>query len=79
MKYLVFAYDSYYPSGASGDFKEAFNTLEEAVIFGKTLIGFDYIDIFDIENKLILEYHGNLDFITKTPINYKTKLENAVK
>ena len=30
-KYIIFAWDDYYPAGALGDMKESYPTLEEAV------------------------------------------------
>lgn len=33
-RYLLFAYDQYYPRGGWGDFKDSFDSLEEAFAYG---------------------------------------------
>lgn len=42
MKYLVFAYDNYYPSGGWNDFRGVFDTLEEAQALKTKLNFYDY-------------------------------------
>lgn len=46
MRYLVFEYDSYYPSGGMYDCTLRTNDLTEAVEKAKTT-GYEYSDIYD--------------------------------
>lgn len=63
-RFLVFVYESYYPSGGSGDVRDSFGTYEEArtsaVDFARK---YDWVEIFDreqctwtlIENRLVFK------------------------
>lgn len=45
-RYLLFAFDSYYPQGGWEDFVESFDTLEDALEAGG-LLERDYIQVVD--------------------------------
>ena len=49
-RYLVFAYDKYYPVGGWDDFKKCFDTLEEAERFQLQLSHYDYVEIIDTQD-----------------------------
>jgi hypothetical protein len=53
-RFLVFAYDAYYPSGGWSDFQSAHDTLDEAKAAKKALNEprrkWYYVDIVDLEN-----------------------------
>jgi hypothetical protein len=52
--FLVFAYDSYYPSGGWGDFKGGYATLEEAQAREAELKRtWDWVDIVDLREELV--------------------------
>lgn len=50
-RYLVFAGDAYYPAGGWDDFREAFNTLDEAKEYAETIrrknASFDHKRVYD--------------------------------
>lgn len=62
-RFLVFAYDSYYPGGGWGDFQKSFDTLEAAKAFAETLKRpksrsaprceqqWDFADVVDLETE----------------------------
>lgn len=51
-RFLLFAYDAYYPGGGWADFKGDFDSLEDAEAAAKTCTE-DYRDIIDSETKSI--------------------------
>jgi hypothetical protein len=52
-RYLLFAYDRYYPGGGLGDLVDSYNTIEEAVVAAKGDKS-DYKEIYDrIEGVMI--------------------------
>jgi hypothetical protein len=51
-KYIVFAYEQYYPSGGMGDIVGSFDTIEEARERGSDN---DYCDIVDRDTWEIIE------------------------
>jgi len=52
-RYLVFAFNFYYPQGGLSDVAESFHTLEEAVAWAKN-VDDDVIEIFDCNNRQIV-------------------------
>ena len=44
-KYIVFAWNDYYPAGGLGDIKESFETLEEAERFVQYGLNYDHASI----------------------------------
>lgn len=53
-KYLLFAYDGYYPAGGLRDLAGSFDTLEEAIAIARDTralsdhgLGTEYVQIFD--------------------------------
>ena len=52
-RYLLFAFDNYYPSGGWSDFRGDFETLEEALEASKG-VGLDVWDIVDSETKKVI-------------------------
>jgi len=52
-RYLLFAYESYYPSGGKNDEVGSYDTLEEAVAAANTgtFQNYDYKDILDLEKR----------------------------
>jgi hypothetical protein len=53
MKYLLFAGDTYYPSGGAKDFIGSYESLEEAI---KAVPGYDWAHIADSTSMDILWY-----------------------
>ena len=47
-RFMVFAYDQYYPSGGWSDFRESFETLAEAKAFSAEL-RYDFTEIIDLD------------------------------
>ncbi len=70
-RFLVFAYDDYYPAGGWGDFRGAFDTSEEAMIFCKNDIAFHC----GYDNHDIVDLYG-LQFVDETQ-NAKVALVDA--
>lgn len=62
-KYLVFAYDCYYPSGGFNDFVFGVNNLEEFIDSVNKIQHFD--EYYYMLNLLNLEYNniGNFDYL----------------
>ena len=48
-RYFIFAYDTFYPEGGMNDYQASFDSLEDAKEYTKTLTGYDYIEIWDME------------------------------
>lgn len=48
-RYLIFAYDAYYPAGGWSDFKEAFDDYPSALEFADKLQYSDGIELVDLE------------------------------
>lgn len=63
-RYLVFAYDTYYPCGGMNDLKGHFQTEAEARAFALSFYkegdaSFpDYVEIFDIKENKYLKFEG---------------------
>lgn len=54
-KYLLFAFDNFYPSGGWSDFQGDFETLEEALKMGKEAgRAFDRWEIVDSETRKVI-------------------------
>jgi hypothetical protein len=49
-RFLIFAYDMYYPVGGRNDEQASFDTLEEALLEAEKL-HHDSYDILDLENR----------------------------
>lgn len=58
MRFLLFAFNQYYPGGGFNDFAGAFGTLEEAVAAGRAK-GADDFHVYDVLSGTIA--HGSLD------------------
>lgn len=57
-RFILFEYDSYYPSGGMSDCSNSFETLDEAVNDGK-LSKSDWVEIFDCtKRQLVWERRG---------------------
>lgn len=56
-RFLVFAYDGYYPGGGWGDFQEAFDTLKEAMTFCKStaVSSYDGYEIVDLHALQVID------------------------
>ena len=50
VRFLLFAYDDYYPCGGWHDHKGSFTTFEEAKAAGDALTTFDFYDIIDVRS-----------------------------
>lgn len=57
-RYLVFAYDNYYPTGGWNDFNEDFDNLADAIVHADNLIlvgvkphRYDFADVVDTTTK----------------------------
>lgn len=48
---MVFAFDTYYPSGGMNDFEDEFNNLDEAKDYGYSLSDKDHFHVFDIQTR----------------------------
>jgi hypothetical protein len=60
-RFLVFAYQAYYPGGGWCDFKSAHDTIEEAHAGVKELAEksrYDFVEIVDLERLEIVWQHG---------------------
>lgn len=56
MRYLVFAWDQYYPSGGPNDLQGAFNNAEDAQRLAiSCLLNFDEVAIFDMHTSNTIE------------------------
>ena len=62
-RYLIFTYDNYYPMGGFEDFKCDFDSKEEVVKYIKerNLEEEDYLDIVDIETRMMWHFHRGFD------------------
>jgi hypothetical protein len=73
-RYLVFAYDCYYPNGGFEDFEFAFNTLPEYEERISEYTRFnEYWYILDLTNLNNIEI-GNFDYLERYDISIKNKL-----
>ena len=73
-RYLVFAYDQFYPSGGWNDFVGAFDTLEEAESKGReTLADNEAYDIVDLEKLEMISGGG------RPPKSYEWPKSTLVK
>lgn len=61
-KYLVFAFEQYYPRGGFSDFKNSYDTIEEAQAEGRKQIKKyyqDYVQIIDRDTLEQIEFSEN--------------------
>jgi hypothetical protein len=54
-RYILFAYDSYYPSGGMDDAKVAFEIEEYEEVKNKWLGKYDWFHVFDVETFITYE------------------------
>lgn len=52
-RFMLFEYDSYYPSGATSDCSKTFETLDETVEAGK-LSKADWVEILDCDKRRLV-------------------------